>query len=57
MACGSVKHAVVLRANWIVVGADGIARAQPSALKSRVQDPSEPMRDFDEAAECALISS
>src|SRR6266403_5211822 len=35
---------------------DRIARAQALALKSGLQDTGEAMGDFDEAAECSLIS-
>ncbi len=56
MARCAMQHAVVLSTNRIVVGADGVAGAQARALKGRPENSPEALRDFDEAAERALIA-
>ncbi len=56
MARGAVQHAVSLGVNRIVVGADWVAGTQPGALEGGFEDAPKALRDFDEAAQRALIA-
>ena len=55
MAGRAVQHAIGLSMNRIVIRTDRVARTQSRALKGRLEDVREAMRDFDEAAQGALI--